>query len=97
MNYYQLWAYTTKRYYEKMKTFKDLVFEPHPSGIGKIARIEFKNSHGISVVQGHIFLGENNNLYDMAELFNGEMVTSTNVMEVTEEDITNKMIELQEL
>jgi hypothetical protein len=57
--------------------------------------MEFKNGHGISVVQGHIFLGESN-LYDMAEIFNNEVVTSTNVMEVTEEEITNKMIELQE-
>jgi hypothetical protein len=32
----------------------------------------------------------------MAEIFNNEVVTSTNIMEVTEEQITNKMIELQE-
>ena len=95
MNYYQINDWVNKTYYENMKTFKDLVFEPHPSGTGKIARMEFKNGHGISVVQGHIFLGDSN-LYDMAELFNGEMVTSTNIMEVTEEQITNKMIELQE-
>lgn len=95
MNYYQISAWVNKRYYEKMKTFKDLVFEPHPSGIGSIARMEFNNQRGISVVKGHIFLDENN-LYDMAEIFHGEVVTSTNIMEVTEEQITNKMIELQE-
>lgn len=77
-----------------MKTFKDLEFTPHPSGTGRIARMEFNNHHGISVVQGHIFLGENE-LYDMAEIYNGEVVTATNIMEVTEDDITNKMIELQ--
>ena len=77
-----------------MRTFKDLIFEPHPSGTGKIARMEFGNQHGISVVQGHIFLGESD-LYDMAEIFNGEVVTSTNIMEATEDDITNRMIELQ--
>jgi hypothetical protein len=77
-----------------MKTFKDLEFIPHPSGTGKIARMEFNNQHGISVVQGHIFLGESE-LYDMAEIYNGEVVTATNTMEVTEEDITNKMIEIQ--
>ena len=95
MNYYQINAWVNKTYYENMKTFKDLVFEPHPSGSGKIARMEFKNGHGISVVQGHIFLGESN-LYDMAEIFHNEVVTATNIMEVTEEQITNKMIELQE-
>ena len=94
MNHYLVTAIANKIYYENMKTFKDLVFEEHPSGTGKIARMEFKNGHGISVVQGHIFLGESN-LYDMAEIFNNEVVTSTNVMEVTEELITNKMIELQ--
>ena len=77
-----------------MKTFKDLEFKLHPSGTGQIARMEFGNQHGISVVQGHIFIGESE-LYDMAETFNGEVVTSTNIMEVTEDDITNKMIELQ--
>ena len=77
-----------------MKTFKDLEFIPHPSGTGKIARIDFNNRHGISVVQGHIFLDEIDS-YDMAEIYNGEVVTSTNIMEATEEDITNKMIELQ--
>lgn len=81
-----------------MKKFDDLIFEPHPSGVGKIARLEFENGHGISVVQGHLFLiGEYqlNDLFDMAEIFHGEVVTSTNVMEVTKEDITNKMLELQ--
>jgi hypothetical protein len=77
-----------------MKTFKDLEFKLHPSGTGKIARMEFNNQHGISVVQGHIFIGESE-LYDMAETFNGEVVTSTNIMEVTEDDVSNKMIELQ--
>ena len=94
MNHYLVTAIANKIYYENMKTFNDLVFEEHPSGTGKIARMEFKNGHGISVVQGHIFLGESD-LYDMAEIFNNEVVTSTNVMEVTEELITNKMIELQ--
>lgn len=81
-----------------MKTFKDLIFEPHPSGVGKIARMEFENGHGISVVQGHYFLiGEHqlDDVFDMAEIFHGIVVTSTNIMEVTEEDISKKMIELQ--
>lgn len=95
MNYYQINAWVNKIYYENMKTFKDLVFKPHPSGTGKIARMDFNKGRGISIVKGHIFLGESN-LYDMAEIFNGELVTATNIMEVTEEQITNKMIELQE-
>jgi len=79
-----------------MYTFKHLVFETHPSGTGKIARMEFDNGHGISVVQGHIFLGDYSNLYDIAEIYNGQMVTGTNIMGATIEQITKKMIELQE-
>jgi hypothetical protein len=79
-----------------MYTFKDLVFESHPSGTGKLARMEFSNGHGISVVQGHIYLGDYRNLYDIAELYNGQMVTNTNVMGATAEQISEKMIELQE-
>jgi len=33
----------------------------------------------------------------MAELFNDELVSGTSIMEVTEEQITEKLIELQEL
>ena len=94
MNHYLVTAIANKIYYENMKTFKDLEFTPHPSGTGTIARMEFINQRGISVVKGHIFLDEND-LYDMAEIFHGEVVTSTNIMEVTEQDITNLMIELQ--
>ena len=94
MNHYLVTAIANKIYYENMKTFKDLEFTPHPSGTGKIARMEFGNQHGISVVQGHIFLDETDS-YDMAEIYNGEVVTSTNIMEATEDDITNRMIELQ--
>jgi hypothetical protein len=78
-----------------MKTFNDLEFTQHPAGYGRVARLQFNNGRGISVVQGHIHLGDNS-LFDMAEIFNGEVVTSTNVTEVTEEQITNKMIEIQE-
>ena len=42
MNYFQTIAFANKLYYDNMKTFKDLVFEEHPSGTGKIARMEFK-------------------------------------------------------
>jgi hypothetical protein len=77
-----------------MKTFKDLEFIQHPTGYGRIARLQFNNGRGISVVQGHIHLGDNN-LYEAAELFNDEVVVSTVIMELTEEQISNKMVEIQ--
>jgi hypothetical protein len=95
MNHYLTTAYANKRYYENMKTFKDLQFNLHPSGTGKVARTEFKNGRGISVVQGHIHLGDNN-LYEIAELFNNEVITSTVVMELTEHQVTDRMIKIQE-
>jgi hypothetical protein len=96
MNYFQTIAFANKLYYKIMKTFKDLEFNPHPSGNGIQAIVNFKNGHGLSVVKGHIFIG-NNDLYEMAELFNDELVSGTSIMEVTEEQITEKLIELQEL
>jgi len=96
MNYFQTMAFANKLYYENMKTFKDLEFNPHPSGNGIQARVNFKNGHGLSVVKGHIFIGDND-LFEMAELFNDELVSGTSIMEVTEEQITEKLIELQEL
>jgi hypothetical protein len=96
MNYFQTMAFANKLYYENMKTFKDLEFNPHPSGNGIQSRVNFKNGHGLSVVKGHIFIGDND-LYEMAELFNDELVSGTSIMEVTEEQITEKLIELQEL
>ena len=77
-----------------MKTFNDLQFTQHPAGYGKIARLQFDNGRGISVVQGHIHLGDNS-LYEAAELFNNEVVGSTIIMELTEEQVTDKMIEIQ--
>ena len=59
MNHYLVTAIANKIYYENMKTFKDLEFTPHPSGAGTIARMEFINQRGISLVKGHIFLDEN--------------------------------------
>jgi hypothetical protein len=35
-----------------MKTFKDLTFEPHPSGKGEQAYIRFDNKRAVSVVTG---------------------------------------------
>ena len=77
-----------------MKTFKDLEFIQHPAGYGRVARLQFNNGRGISVVQGHIHFGDNS-LYEAAELFNDEVVGSTVIMELTEEQITDKMIQIQ--
>jgi len=77
-----------------MKTFKDLEFIEHPAGYGRVARLQFNNGRGISVVQGHIHFGDNS-LYEAAELFNDEVVGSSVTMELTEEQITDKMIQIQ--
>lgn len=34
-----------------MKTFKDIVFEPHPIFEGLIGKLNFKNGYGISVIR----------------------------------------------
>ncbi len=35
-----------------MKTFKDLNFEPHPTGDGIMVREHFDNGYGVSVING---------------------------------------------
>lgn len=78
----------------KMKTFEDLEFNNHPSGMGGVqAKMTFDNGHRISVVGGR------NGLY-------GDGVTTFEIWRscdddvqgwLTPEEVTEKMISLQEL
>ncbi len=50
-----------------MKTFKDLVFEKHPSHIdGVQARMDFDNGYGVSVVMSRYTYGGDKGLYELA-------------------------------
>jgi hypothetical protein len=48
--------------------FKDLVFEPHHSGLGIQAVMEFDNGYGVSVVFGDLFYSNGVDTYELAVL-----------------------------
>ena len=65
MNHYLTQAYANLKYENKMKAtirpqnnlntteFKELKFQPHPTGIGKVnAYVQFDNGYGASIVKG---------------------------------------------
>ena len=84
-----------------MKTFKDLVFKPHPLGDGIQAVIDFENGYGISVVQTPYSYGGKMGLFEIAVIDKDrEVVYNTPVAEgvigyLREEDVTQAMERIQ--
>lgn len=80
--------------YEGYKTFRDLDFKPHPSGLGgKQAIIEFDNGHRISVVGGGLGqYGNGDTTFEIWRSCDGDVKGYLTVEEVTEE-----MVDLQKL
>lgn len=61
-----------------MKTFNDLEFKPHKSiKRGFIARLNFPNKYGISVIFGNPLFRCSKNTYEVAILKNGHLCYST--------------------
>lgn len=85
-----------------MKTFNDLVFEPHPLG-GTIAHLFFDNGHGISVVCGSWFYSNGVDTYEAAVLDKeGDIdystpITSDVLPYLTKDEVTEVMKQIQEL
>ncbi len=87
-----------------MKTFNDLEFKPHPSGIGGIvSRIKFDNGYGASVVQGPHTYGGKDGLYELAVLnSNGDLIYDTPITDdvegyLSETQVTDLLIKIQQL
>jgi hypothetical protein len=86
-----------------MKTFKDLEFKKHEwARVSKQAVIYFKNGYGVSVLLGTAFYSNGKNTYELAVLYNGQLTYSTPITDsvlphITEEEVTNAMIEVQKL
>lgn len=79
--------------YESCKTFKDLKFYPHKSGLGGQAIMKFDNGHRISVVGGRIGLyGDGVNTFEIWRSCDSDVKGY-----LTPEEVTEEMIELQKL
>lgn len=80
-----------------MKTFKDIVFKPHPSGNGVIGVIHFDNGYGASITKCDISYGGKSGLYEMSILNNGDATSNTSNGWLTEEDVTKLLVQIQQL
>ena len=86
-----------------MKTFKDLEFEPHATGMGGVmSRIQFDNGYGVSVVKTPYTYGGDRGLYELEVLdSNGELhydnpVANGDVVGyLRKEDVTDAMLVIQ--
>lgn len=102
MNFYNLRGFVKKI---KMKTFEDLNFESMSDNFynGVKSRIFFENGFGASVVKHEFSYGGKEGLYELAVLFDNEIHYDNPVAAgdvrgyLTEEEVTNLLIEIQKL
>jgi hypothetical protein len=87
-----------------MKTFKDLEFIPHSTGMGGVmSRIVFDNGYGASVVCTPHTYGGDKGLYEIAVLnSSGEITYATSITDdvigyLRPEDVTDVMEKIQQL
>jgi hypothetical protein len=86
-----------------MKQFKDLEFKEHRDLNGVIARIQFDNGYGASVVKHEFSYGGKDGLYELAVLdTNGDLTYETSITDdvigyLRPEDVTDVMGKIQKL
>jgi hypothetical protein len=87
-----------------MKTFNDLEFVPHATGMGGVmSRIQFENGYGASVVCTPYTYGGDKGLYELAVLDSeGHLTYATSVTDdvigyLRPEDVTDVMEKIQQL
>ena len=84
-----------------MKTFNDLLFETHPMGVGILARINFDNTYGVTVVKTPYTYGGDKGLYELAVWKDGNIHYDNPVAKgdvvgyLREEDVTDAMLAIQ--
>jgi hypothetical protein len=86
-----------------MKQFKDLLFEEHPGGslMGVLARQDFDNGYGITVVKGPYTYGGDRGLYEIAVWKDGQIHYDNPVAKgdvvgyLREEDVSDAMLVIQ--
>ena len=94
-----------------MKNFKNLVFKPHQTGVGKHGLLFFENGYGVSVVRFEMSFGygsytDNENEWELAILIGNkdswELTYNTNITDdvighLTESEVSHVMKQVQEL
>ena len=90
-----------------MKTFDDLEFNPHPSvldtmGYGILARLDFDNGYGVSVILGDMFYSNGKNTYEVAVFKDGSLCFDTDIRDdvigyLSPDHVTEIMRLVQEL
>lgn len=97
----------------KLKTFNDLIFNPHPVELAgaclgkkytesKQAKMTFENGYGISVLFGSIFYSNGIDTYEVAVLWNGNvcydtLITNDVIRNISAEKVSEIMKQIQEL
>ena len=85
-----------------MKTFDDLIFEPHPLG-GTLVHLFFDNGRGVSVICGSEFYSNGVDTYEVAVLsVEGSIdyntpITNDVLPHLTKDEVTEVMKQIQEL
>lgn len=93
-----------------MKTFADLIFKRHPNALdgsavfadAKQATLQFDNGYGVSVISGEAFYTRPGCPYEMAIRHGEELCYATPITDdvmgyLTEDDVTERMRQVQEL
>lgn len=92
-----------------MKTFEDLVFEPHAISVRsnrfkkhKQAIIDFDNGYSVSVIFGTTFYSNGIDTYELAVFLEGEICYPSEIGDdvlayITKEEVTEAMIKVQQL
>jgi hypothetical protein len=88
-----------------MKTFDDLEFFPHPNDPfeqSKQARLDFPNGYGVSVITGYFAYSTDEEPYEVAVMYKGQLCYDTPVTEdvigfCTPSRVTVIMRQVQEL
>lgn len=85
-----------------MKTFKDLVFEPHGIGYGYQAVLNFDNGYGVSVLLGDLFYSNGIDTYELGVLKKGHLCYDTPITDdvlgyLNKGEVTKIMEKIQKL
>jgi hypothetical protein len=94
-----------------MKSFKDIVFKPHPAGEGLHGLLFFPNGYGVSVVRfkingRHMSYTNNDNQWELAVIFGDEKewdityntpITNNVMGHLSSDEVTKIMEKIQKL